>query len=510
MIQCLLLIVPKTGCATTDTACICSSRGAAQDLAACMLANCTMADTGRTARAQADICNLSDDSKRTDMFWYSGVVYTVAVLFVAARLAGKLVSGRISMDDYIVIAALVVAAIPLGCVLAMTRLGFGHHIWNLRDGVLLPILRYFFVAQATYVIVLGMIKVSLVLFYLEIFRTRQFKITAIIVATYIVVNSLIIFLLTIFSCKPVESFWNRDIKGKCMDVRALAFANSASAIIQDVILLVLPLVFIRNLQMKRHRKIAVGLMFAIGTFGCIATIIRLQTLLKFKISIDPTWDYVNPTIWTELELVAGFVCVSLPSVRILLVKILPGSVKKLITHISHSASKSKTRSRNGTKEVRVQHVTSARSKEWQEPSTWVNISHGSSSVGTESRTGKSFFGGFLSKTYGSPFSSQAKTASQRLDSFAGSYEESDVAITRPPYRERTSTDDVEGPVELLQLPKAAAGSRSMQSEKSRGSRNDQITALPTIGCLPERTFSTVDLTRDFRGLDRKRTRDDYV
>jgi hypothetical protein len=80
-----------------------------------------------------------------------------------------------------------------------------------------------------------------------------------------IVNSLVIFFIAIFACNPVSSFWNRDIKGQCIDIQAAAYANSASALLQDVVLLILPLVFISNLQMKRYRKVAVGFMFCIGT-----------------------------------------------------------------------------------------------------------------------------------------------------------------------------------------------------------------------------------------------------
>lgn len=110
-----------------------------------------------------------------------------------------------------------------------------------------------------------MIKISLVLFYLEIFTTRRFQITAYIFLVYLVINSLVIFFVTIFACNPIPSFWNRDIKGKCIDIQGAAYANSASAIVQDIILLVLPLSSIRNLQMKRYRKLTVGFMFCVGT-----------------------------------------------------------------------------------------------------------------------------------------------------------------------------------------------------------------------------------------------------
>jgi hypothetical protein len=103
------------------------------------------------------------------------------------------------------------------------------------------------------------------LFYLEIFKTRKFQITAYIFLGFMLANTFAIFCVAIFACNPVPSFWNRDIKGTCIDIQAGAYANSASAIIQDVILLILPLVFISNLQMQRSRKIAVGFMFCIGT-----------------------------------------------------------------------------------------------------------------------------------------------------------------------------------------------------------------------------------------------------
>ncbi len=52
------------------------------------------------------------------------------------------------------------------------------------------------------------------MFYLDVFPTRSFKIIGWIVFWYITINTLIIFLLTIFACTPVPAFWNRDLKGK--------------------------------------------------------------------------------------------------------------------------------------------------------------------------------------------------------------------------------------------------------------------------------------------------------
>lgn len=118
-----------------------------------------------------------------------------------------------------------------------------------------------------YIVILGLIKVSLVLFYLEIFTTKQFKRLSWLLFGYIVINSIMIFLLTIFACTPVEAFWNRDLllgSGKCMDIQVVSYTNSVSSIFQDFLLMTLPVFFIKDLHMKRHRKLALVSMFSLG------------------------------------------------------------------------------------------------------------------------------------------------------------------------------------------------------------------------------------------------------
>lgn len=120
-----------------------------------------------------------------------------------------------------------------------------------------------------------MIKISLILFYLEIFRTPRSRKISYGLMAYMIINSFVIFFVAIFSSLPVESFWNWDIKGKWLDIQAAAYANSASAIVQDILLLVLPLVFIRKLQIKKSRKMAVGFMVCIGILYAIHALAHL-------------------------------------------------------------------------------------------------------------------------------------------------------------------------------------------------------------------------------------------
>jgi hypothetical protein len=290
------------------------------------------------------------------------------------------------------------------------------------------------------------------------------------------------------------------MKGKCLNIQAAAYANSGSAIVQDIILLILPLIFIRHLNMKRRRKIAVGLMFCIGTFGCVTTIMRLPALSTFKISIDPSWDYVSITIWTELELAAGFLCVSLPSIRILIVRLLPKQVKDFLSNITHP-SRSKS---NPT----PQQPVPIEPRKWQKPTSWIDISANSTNIPEDgdrsielltlgSRVRGSFMSAFWNRSSAQPSHfSHLRRGSQRLESAMSNYSEVGVAVTRPPHQEEMIKGKFEQ-VETLAVPKSHR--HTSTSCRSCSDHEEQITALPQIGRIPEGSRSDTNLRKEHRG-----------
>ena len=87
-----------------------------------------------------------------------------------------------------------------------------------------------YIAENTYVVVLSVTKLSILFFYLRIFKYRYwFCVQVWATIAMVCVSTAIILVMTIFSCHPIDYFWDRDIKGgTCLDVNALAYANSAS------------------------------------------------------------------------------------------------------------------------------------------------------------------------------------------------------------------------------------------------------------------------------------------
>ena len=360
-----------------------------------------------------------------------------------------------------------------------------------------------------------MIKISLILFYLEFFKTREFRITAYTFLVYLVTNTIIMLGLAMFPCSPISSFWDRDIKtGKCVNVQVVAYFISASSLLQDIILLILPLVFIRNLQMKRHRKIAVGIMFVIGTFGCIATLMRLPSLSTFKISIDPCWDYVAVTVWSQIELGTGFVCVCLPSIRILLVKVFPETFKRLVSSITSSGTGS-----NSNDTPQPQRVHLSNEDEWSNKgSTWVKVSANTDKLPTINPTkpptpGTPVRSSFLSAFWRHRSSSQVpvqlsqlRNNSRRLESPLSNHSQVGIAVTAPSFREEMHSNA--GRSEDVEMLSVSAKAKKHESTSCRSCTGDQgaITALPQIGCIPERSYSK----KNFLGTGRGERGNDIV
>ncbi|OBR11684.1 CFEM domain-containing protein [Colletotrichum higginsianum IMI 349063] len=323
-LNCLIQGIQGVGCDLTNTTCSCASTGLGQLVAPCLLANCTMQDSLDLAKLQATQCNLPHESQTAKVLAILIAVYTVAALAVGLRLLAKNLAKTWNLDDVLIISALVIAIAPVTFIILMATKGFGTHLYDLEPGGLLEVLRLLYAAEIVYVFVLLLAKLSLVVFYLRIFTVRKFRIAAYILIGFLVVGQVVIGFLTIFSCHPIELFWNRDIHtGGCLDVNQLAYANSALAIIQDLIILALPIAMLPGLQMSRNKKISVAMVFLLGSVGFISTIIRLQVLAVFGSSIDPTWDYAPVVWWTTVELGVVIVCACAPMIRNLVDKVLP-------------------------------------------------------------------------------------------------------------------------------------------------------------------------------------------
>ncbi|KAL6412504.1 hypothetical protein AUP68_03707 [Ilyonectria robusta] len=183
-------------------------------------------------------------------------------------------------------------------------------------------------------------KGSLLAFYRRIFPNRRFQIAVWAGLAFLLGHGIVFLCLIIFQCRPIDSIWNRNLEGKCLNITAIVNSGAALSIVEDIAFLVMPIPELLKLQLGTRKRAALLLIFSIGSLyvspvsltqellayfisACVTSMIRLKYLVNFDNSLDETWDYVNVIIWSVIELSCALACASLPAVWPLVKKI-PG------------------------------------------------------------------------------------------------------------------------------------------------------------------------------------------
>ena len=113
-------------------------------------------------------------------------------------------------------------------------------------------------------ITIGLIKVSLLFFYLRVFPARPFRIACWGTMAFCAATGITFALVTIFQCHPINYVWNKNIDGKCVNFNSVAWANAAINIFQDIIIILLPMNELRQLKLSNRKKIGMYAMFGVG------------------------------------------------------------------------------------------------------------------------------------------------------------------------------------------------------------------------------------------------------
>ena len=124
-----------------------------------------------------------------------------------------------------------------------------------------------------------------------------------------------------------------------MTDNAAAWSHAAVNILQDFLIVLLPMPEIRRLNLDTRKKISLAIVFGLGGFVCIIAIVRLYSLRTFGFTNDPTWDNVPTTIWSATEISVSFVCASLPAIRAALVRLFPRIFKAEFPTVERKRSK---------------------------------------------------------------------------------------------------------------------------------------------------------------------------
>ncbi|KAF2819619.1 hypothetical protein CC86DRAFT_412921 [Ophiobolus disseminans] len=332
--------------------CACSNMTMKSHLSACVQKSCGFVHQIEVNTFASGLCAAyPKESRVSELKVWAIATIALSVPFLFLRLYSRwLKTGRLYLDDaYAITAAIFLITVSV-IILRMSLKGFGLHYWDIpvENGV--ELLKLYYVCQMLYILVQIFSKVAILSLYQRLFpnfiRWFQWSVRGMII--FMFTHGFVFLMLVTFQCWPISFIWNKTLNGKCLPISVvIGFTGAALSIVEDFIILLLPIHELWKLQMNNRKKIGIILLLSVGSFASITSIVRLRYLLKFANSYDSTWDNVDVIKWSLIEILSACICGNLLPLRPLIDKIVP-PVRSLFSRYTRSFSRKSSDKQSGT------------------------------------------------------------------------------------------------------------------------------------------------------------------
>ncbi|KAH8676398.1 hypothetical protein BGZ60DRAFT_562080 [Tricladium varicosporioides] len=325
--KCSAEVLTPAGCHFTDLRnCFCPNFQLRYDVAVCVLGSCNLTEQFIASTiTQTELCNgVPQESRSDEMIRASIIIAVVTAFIVALRFVSRImVTRKLWWDDWAILLA-VAFMIPNSAVpIFVSYRGFGHHFFDVPAENIQLLLKLFYIVTIFYVMVQNIPKFSILLFYLRIFPSPKFRRLVFLAMTWQALHTITFLLTVIFQCVPVESNWDLSLPSKCLNLNVLSFVGESASILEDFVIMFLPVYELKNLKLDLRKRVGLCFMFAVGSFACVTSMVRMKYLVNYGKVIDATWENVDIIIWSEIETYSAVICACLMCLRPLLLKLFP-------------------------------------------------------------------------------------------------------------------------------------------------------------------------------------------
>ncbi|KAK3713690.1 hypothetical protein LTR37_008384 [Vermiconidia calcicola] len=251
----------------------------------------------------------------------------LAGLAVFSRLFARLVVVRnAGLDDGFIVGALLFSIATTVTMCLQVKWGMGQHMNTLSLYESVQSQKPFYISIWVYNLSMSCTKFSILLQYLRIFPQRLFRRACYIMIGIVAIYTCWTFFSAVFACWPISYFWTKlkdPDGGHCLNRFAVWFANAGLNIATDIATGLLPMRVLRDLELPKRQKYALMIVFGLGGFTCVVSILRLESLYVISKAKDITW--VNPlaAIWSSVEINTAILCSCLPTLRSCVSRIFP-------------------------------------------------------------------------------------------------------------------------------------------------------------------------------------------
>lgn len=259
------------------------------------------------------------ENRATDIIIPHIACLVLAVIFVALRFISRRLKAGYGIDDWFMLAALVLMiGEDTGVLLGTIHYGSAKHMMFVKDPV--AIAKVTLAVQELYTTGISCVKISVLMMYHRIFRNTapRFHQALWALGSFIVAYNFVQFLVILFQCSPVPAAWDPTIPGaKCIKLMTELEVAGCFNALTDIITVALPLPLLWRTQMAPRKKYQVIGTFMVGGFVCIVSVWRVPMQAGISL-VDASWTDVDACNWSFVELSTAIMCGCLPTLRPLL------------------------------------------------------------------------------------------------------------------------------------------------------------------------------------------------
>ncbi|PLB49059.1 hypothetical protein P170DRAFT_323256, partial [Aspergillus steynii IBT 23096] len=231
----------------------------------------------------------------------------LASVFVLLRFLARRKTS-VQLDDWICLASLTVAYGFLVATALMVTIGQAGHDQSSYDRHTRQVsIQSYLATDILATSCLSLTKLSILLSYRRIFvvkpafRRATWVIGGLVFAYFVSANCVVI-----FPSKPVE-----DESHTRHSYNAVWVAFCSLNLALDITVLCLPQSIVWRLKMTRQRKIQLSLVFLLGAFVCVASIVRIYFVSELDMD-NLTYSLLSVANWNAIEMTTGIICSCLP------------------------------------------------------------------------------------------------------------------------------------------------------------------------------------------------------
>ncbi|KAH7233847.1 uncharacterized protein BKA55DRAFT_580350 [Fusarium redolens] len=252
-----------------------------------------------------------------------GFVVALGIIILLRLYARLILLGVAGPDDWTILAATGIAIIDAVSTAMEAKYGMGRHKEAVSPEDNMEQLKYLYVAILHYNVGMNIVKISFLFQYRRIFQSSRVHKVCFWVIIGVILWACVQATLLGTSCLPI-SILVPSTAGWCLDTLPIWYFSSAMSIATDILIFCIPLPSVLKLQLPMKQKVMVILIFCLGFFVCIISVYRMCTLREAVFSDDPPWNGAGAAIWSVIELNCAIICASLPTLRPLIAKVVPG------------------------------------------------------------------------------------------------------------------------------------------------------------------------------------------